>query len=224
MNNPIKSLTRREWCLWLASLAVVLIANQITPELDPLTMTAALVGVTSLVFAAKGNVWSQVLMIVFSILYGVIGHLNRKKIAISGKIQSDAQYIVTLPSALKYVYMAMFLLGIALFFIFLAFKVSGNESVTMGHLYFALVFATIGFLVMLWASRWSIVVTGASMEIYGLLHKKAELSMQDVGKVEIGKKDAMILYDTAGRKLITVDGLAENYDCLAKSLEENGKM
>ena len=224
MNNPIKSLTRREWCLWLASLAVVLIANQITPELDPLTMTAALVGVTSLVFAAKGNVWSQVLMIVFSILYGVIGHLNRKKIAISGKIQSDAQYIVTLPSALKYVYMAMFLLGIALFFIFLAFKVSGNESVTMGHLYFALVFATIGFLVTLWASRWSIVVTGASMEIYGLLHKKAELSMQDVGKVEIGKKDAMILYDTAGRKLITVDGLAENYDCLAKSLEENGKM
>lgn len=28
MNNPIKSLSRREWCLWLASLAVVLIANQ----------------------------------------------------------------------------------------------------------------------------------------------------------------------------------------------------
>ena len=46
-----------------------------------------------------------VFAIAVSILYGVIGHLNRKKIAISGKIQSDAQYIVTLPSALKYVYM-----------------------------------------------------------------------------------------------------------------------
>ena len=105
-------------------------------------------------------------------------------------------------------------------------KETGEEikGVFYDESYFALVFATIGFLVMLWASRWSIVVTGASMEIYGLLHKKAELSMQDVGKVEIGKKDAMILYDTAGRKLITVDGLAENYDCLAKSLEENGKM
>ena len=64
-----------------------------------------------------------VFAIAVSILYGVIGHLNRKKNAISGKIQSDAQYIVTLPSALKYVYMAMFLLGVALFFIFLAFKV-----------------------------------------------------------------------------------------------------
>lgn len=162
--------------------------------------------------------------IAVSILYGVIGHLNRKKTAVSGKMQSDAQYIVTLPSALKYVYMAMFLLGIALFFIFLAFKVSGNESVTMGHLYFALVFATIGLLVMLWASKWSIIVTGSSMEIHGLIHKKAELSMQDIGKVEIGKKDAMILYDKSGRKLITVDGLAESYDCLTKSLKENGKM
>ena len=72
MNNPIKSLSRREWALWLASLAVVLIANLMTPELDPLTVTAALVGVTSLVFAAKGNVWAQILMILFSILYGVI--------------------------------------------------------------------------------------------------------------------------------------------------------
>ena len=62
------------------------------------------------------------------------------------------------------------------------------------------------------------------MEIHGLLYKKAELSMQDIGKVEIGKKDAMILYDKAGRKLITVDGLAENYDCLARDLKENGKM
>lgn len=67
-------------------------------------------------------------------------------------------------------------------------------------------------------------MTGTSMEIYGLLHKKVELSMQDVGKVEIGKKDAMILYDKAGRKLITVDGLAENYDCLARSLKKNGKI
>ena len=162
--------------------------------------------------------------IAISILYGVLGYLNRKKAAVSGRMQSDAQYIVTLPSALKYVYMAMFLLGIALFFIFLAFKVSGNESVTMGHLYFALVFATIGLLVMLWASKWSIIVTGSSMEIHGLIHKKAELSMQDIGKVEIGKKDAMILYDKSGRKLITVDGLAESHDCLAKSLKENGKM
>lgn len=81
-----------------------------------------------------GIVKCIVFAIAVSILYGAIGHLNRKRTSVSGKMQSDAQYIVMFPSALKYVYMAMFLLGIALFFIFLAFTVSGNESVTMGHL------------------------------------------------------------------------------------------
>ena len=165
-----------------------------------------------------------VFAIAVSILYGVIGHLNRKKIAISGKIQSDAQYIVTLPSALKYVYMAMFMLGIGLFLIFLVFKVSGNESVTMGHLYFSLVFAGIGLLVMIWASRWSILVKESKMELRRMFHKRAELFIQDIGKVEIGKKDAMILYDKVGRKLITIDGLSENYDRFARSLQLNGKI
>ena len=33
---------------------------------------ASCVGVTSLIIAAKGNVWSQILMILFSVLYGII--------------------------------------------------------------------------------------------------------------------------------------------------------
>lgn len=41
-------------------------------DLDILTLAAALIGVTSLIFAAKGNVWAQILMVVFSILYGII--------------------------------------------------------------------------------------------------------------------------------------------------------
>ena len=72
LTNPIKSLTKREWGLWIASLAVVIISNAVGKELDPLTLLAASICVTSLIFAAKGNVWSQILMIVFSILYGVI--------------------------------------------------------------------------------------------------------------------------------------------------------
>lgn len=41
-------------------------------NIDILTLVAACVGITSLVFAAKGNVWAQMLMIIFSILYGII--------------------------------------------------------------------------------------------------------------------------------------------------------
>ena len=72
MNNPLKTLTKKEWLLWLASLAIVIISNLATTNIDFLTLISALVGVTSLIFAAKGNVWAQFLMIIFSILYGII--------------------------------------------------------------------------------------------------------------------------------------------------------
>lgn len=162
--------------------------------------------------------------IALGVLCGVIGYRNHRKSAVSNKKQNDTQYVVGVPSALKYVYMAMFMLGIGLFLIFLVFKVSGNESVTMGHLYFSLVFAGIGLLVMIWASRWSILVKESKMELRRMFHKRAELFIQDIGKVEIGKKDAMILYDKVGRKLITIDGLSENYDRFARSLQLNGKI
>ena len=72
MNNPIKELTKREWPIWLCSLIIVLASNLLATDLDILTLAAALIGVTSLIFAAKGNVWAQILMVVFSILYGII--------------------------------------------------------------------------------------------------------------------------------------------------------
>lgn len=72
MNNPIKTLTKREWSIWLGSIIIVLISNLATKDFDLLTLVAALTGETSLIFAAKGNVWGQVLMILFSILYGII--------------------------------------------------------------------------------------------------------------------------------------------------------
>ena len=72
MNNPIKTLTKKDWSLWLGSLLIVVISNIMTGKIDILTLAAALIGATSLIFAAKGNVWAQILMIIFCILYGII--------------------------------------------------------------------------------------------------------------------------------------------------------
>lgn len=71
MTNPITTLSKKEKLLWFSSLAVVLSANLIARG-DVLTLIAACVGVTSLIFAARGHVCSQLLMIVFSLLYGLI--------------------------------------------------------------------------------------------------------------------------------------------------------
>ena len=77
MHNPLKTLTKKEWILWIASLLIVLASNLFSADFDLLTLVAALVGVTSLIFAAKGNVWAQILMILFSILYGIISYRFR---------------------------------------------------------------------------------------------------------------------------------------------------
>lgn len=72
LRNPIKDLTKKERWLWIGSLFVVIVSNLVSGDVDYLTLAAASIGVTSLIFAARGNVWAQILMIVFSILYGII--------------------------------------------------------------------------------------------------------------------------------------------------------
>lgn len=72
MHNPIQDLTKKEWLLWLGSLLIVILSNLVSGSVDVLTLVAVCVGITSLIFAAKGNVWAQILMVVFSILYGII--------------------------------------------------------------------------------------------------------------------------------------------------------
>ncbi len=72
MSNPIASLTKKELCVWGCSIVIIIMTNILSGSYEKLTLIASCVGVTSLIFAAKGNVWSQILMIVFSILYGII--------------------------------------------------------------------------------------------------------------------------------------------------------
>lgn len=72
MHDPIKDLTAKEWALWLCSLLAAIVSNLLSGNVGVLTPVAVCIGITSLIFAAKGNVWSQILMIIFSILYGII--------------------------------------------------------------------------------------------------------------------------------------------------------
>lgn len=72
MGNPIKTLTKKEWVLWLGSLSAVIISNIAVRNIDLLTLAATCIGVTALIFAAKGNVLSPILMTIFCILYTLI--------------------------------------------------------------------------------------------------------------------------------------------------------
>lgn len=68
--GSIKSLTKFEWALWICSVLTVVTAFVFSG--DVLNLVASLIGVTALIFVAKGLVLGQVLTVVFSIFYGII--------------------------------------------------------------------------------------------------------------------------------------------------------
>ncbi|MBP3434102.1 MAG: nicotinamide riboside transporter PnuC, partial [Clostridia bacterium] len=61
-----------EWLLWSGSTLVITLAFVLGGEFYPLTLIASLVGVTALIFLAKGNVLGQALVVLFSILYEAV--------------------------------------------------------------------------------------------------------------------------------------------------------
>lgn len=61
-----------EILLWSLSVIFIVVSFFAFDRENYLVLTASLLGVTSLIFNAKGNPFGQVLMIIFSILYGII--------------------------------------------------------------------------------------------------------------------------------------------------------
>lgn len=66
--------SKSEIFLWLSSVMLITVSFCIFDGTGFLTLSASLVGVTSLIFNAKGNPFGQLLMVIFSLLYGIISY------------------------------------------------------------------------------------------------------------------------------------------------------
>lgn len=64
--------TKNEILLWSLSVLAIVCSFLIFDRVNFLTLSASIIGVTSLIFNAKGNPIGQVFMIVFSVLYSII--------------------------------------------------------------------------------------------------------------------------------------------------------
>ncbi len=72
MKKLLRYFSPLEWSLWLGSLLIILLSFLWSRDFYPLTLVASLVGVTALIFLAKGNVIGQLLIVAFSILYAIV--------------------------------------------------------------------------------------------------------------------------------------------------------
>jgi nicotinamide mononucleotide transporter PnuC len=74
MKRLLSYFSKFEITLWCSSIALVFISFISFDRANYLTLIASLIGVTSLIFNAKGNPIGQLLMVVFSLLYGIISY------------------------------------------------------------------------------------------------------------------------------------------------------
>ena len=74
MKKLLSYFSKLEIALWLSSTILIFVSFIAFDRENYMTLVASLIGVTSLIFSAKGNPFGQVLMIAFSILYGIISY------------------------------------------------------------------------------------------------------------------------------------------------------
>jgi len=72
IKNPFSDLTKFELALWFTSVMSITVSFLMSGNKDWLTVTSSLIGVTALIFIAKGYVIGQILLIVFSVFYGIV--------------------------------------------------------------------------------------------------------------------------------------------------------
>lgn len=70
--KAFKKLTKFELLLWLSSVSVIIVSSFFSGTEGIVSGIASVIGVTALIFIAKGMVLGQALCIVFALMYGII--------------------------------------------------------------------------------------------------------------------------------------------------------
>jgi len=74
MKMLLKYFSKVEIILWCTSVLLIVMSFCVFDRVNYMTLAASLIGVTSLIFNAKGNPFGQLLMVIFSLLYGIISY------------------------------------------------------------------------------------------------------------------------------------------------------
>ena len=72
IKNPFSDLNRFEMILWISSVIVIVVSYLLPEQKDYLTLITSVIGVTALIFVAKGYIFGQFLCIVFALIYGIV--------------------------------------------------------------------------------------------------------------------------------------------------------
>jgi nicotinamide mononucleotide transporter PnuC len=70
----IKYFTPFEWAMWLGGILIILIGFLLGEDKNYLSLLSSILGISCIIFNAKGNVWGQVIAIGFALTYGTLAY------------------------------------------------------------------------------------------------------------------------------------------------------
>ena len=74
IRNPFLELSKQQYCIWIGSMIIIAVSAVIFGAFDWMSVGTSLLGVTMLIFMAKGDVFAQILTIFFCLLYGAVSY------------------------------------------------------------------------------------------------------------------------------------------------------
>lgn len=77
IRGAIKYFTPLEWSLWLGEISVIITGFCLGADKNSLSLISALLGVSCVIFNAKGSVWGQIIAVGFAFTYATFAFLNR---------------------------------------------------------------------------------------------------------------------------------------------------
>ncbi len=77
MKKIIPEFLPLDWLIWGLSVSLVVLSYVVFPQSGVFSMIGSLIGVTALIFVAKGAVLGQFLMLIFCLFYGILSFFFR---------------------------------------------------------------------------------------------------------------------------------------------------
>jgi nicotinamide mononucleotide transporter PnuC len=77
LKKILKYFTPFEWAMWLGGVAIIIIGFLLGEDKNYLSLTSSILGISCIIFNAKGNVWGQVIAIGFAVTYGALAYTKQ---------------------------------------------------------------------------------------------------------------------------------------------------
>ena len=170
--------------------------------------------------------------IISAISFLIIGIVTKELHTKNEINNSDSSnYTVTIPLLLLAVFKVLFGLGLVMFLIFFLVMLTGNPTVTTGHIVMTTVIMGIGMFGILWSTKWKLVVHNEKMIFSSFLHKEKEFLITDISKVEVQTKqtqngivERIILHFSTNNSTIKIEDSCDNYELLMNTLKSYNKL